>query len=58
MITSKFNFGLAFAAVISPAWLAFLGEISPALALILQCLGIALALLQIVKLLRDWKKPK
>jgi len=58
MITSKINFGLAFAAVISPAWLTLLGEISPALALILQILGIALALLQIVKLLRDWKKPK
>jgi hypothetical protein len=58
MITWKFNFGLAFAAAISPAWLTLLGEISPALALILQCLGIALALLQIVKLLKDWKRPK
>jgi hypothetical protein len=58
MITAKINFGIAFAAVITPAWLNFLGEISPALALILQLLGIALALLQIVKLLKDWNKLK
>lgn len=58
MIATKVNLCLATAAIASPAWLNFLGEISPALALLLQLLGIALALLQIVKLIRDWNKPK
>jgi hypothetical protein len=58
MITTKINFGLATAAIVSPAWLKFLGEVSPALAFLLQLLGIALALLQIAKLIRDWNKPK
>ncbi|MGE3874300.1 MAG: hypothetical protein AB7F74_15220 [Parvibaculaceae bacterium] len=58
MIATKINFCLATAAIASPAWLELLGQVSPALALFLQLLGIALALLQIVKLIRDWNKPK
>jgi hypothetical protein len=57
MIT-KINLGLAFAAVMSPTWLKFLGEMSPALSLVLQALGITLALLQIIKLLKEWKLRK
>ena len=56
MLTTKINFGVAAAAIISPAWLQLFTQVSPALALVLQVLGITLAVLQIVKLVRDWKK--
>jgi len=58
MYSLRTNFGLALAAVTCPTWLKFLGEVSPALAFVLQILGICLALLQIVRLLKDWRKPR
>ena len=58
MTSLKINLSLAAAAVTGPAWFQVLSLASPALALLLQLLGIVLVLLQILKLLKDWKKPK
>lgn len=56
MSTIKLNFGVAAAAIISPFWLDILQGISQIAAALLPFFGIALAILQIIKL-RDDKKP-
>ena len=56
MTTLKINFSIAAAAIASPAWLQLLVSVSPLLTVVLQVLGITLAVMQMIKLIRDWNK--
>lgn len=53
MTSMKINFSIAGAAIISPFWLDVLKDISQVAAALLPFFGIALAILQIVKLRND-----
>ncbi len=55
MATAKFNFVIATAAIFSPAWLDLLKESSQIAAALMPFFGLALVILQIVKLGRDGK---
>jgi tellurite resistance protein TehA-like permease len=52
-MTSLRNFTIAVAAIISPFWLDILKDVSQVAAALLPFFGIALAILQIVKLRKD-----
>jgi hypothetical protein len=52
-MTSLRNFTLAVAAIVSPFWLDILKDVSQVAAALLPFFGIALAILQIVKLRND-----
>jgi hypothetical protein len=57
--SAKVNFGVAFAAITSAAWLPSLDALSAGAALWVPILGAALLVLQILKLIWDWaRKPK
>lgn len=55
MTSAKFNFAIATAAIFSPAWLDTLKEISQIAAALMPFFGLALVILQIVKLGRSGK---
>ncbi|WP_162918570.1 hypothetical protein [Taklimakanibacter deserti] len=57
-MTALANFAIAGAAIVSPWWIRMLFDVSAAAALLLPIFGLLLAVLQIIKLLRDWRKPK
>jgi len=58
MTTPFTNFTIATAAIVSPLWLDWLAKLSSGAGLLLPIAGLLLALLQIVRLLKDWtKKP-
>jgi hypothetical protein len=50
------NFSIAIIAMVSPLWLDWLTKISTGAALLLPVAGLLLAVLQIVRLLKDWEK--
>jgi hypothetical protein len=56
MSTPFTNLAIAAAAMGSPLWLDWLTKISAGSALLLPVAGLLLALLQIVRLLKDWKR--
>jgi hypothetical protein len=49
------NLTIATAAIVSPFWLDWLTKVSSGAGLLLPIAGLLLALLQIVRLLKDWK---
>jgi hypothetical protein len=52
------NFTIAIAAMVSPFWLDWLKTASSGAATLLPIAGLLLAVLQIIRLLKDWKKTK
>jgi hypothetical protein len=50
------NFAIAAAAIGSPLWLDWLTKLSTGAGLLLPIAGFLLALLQIVRLLMDWRR--
>ena len=50
MTTAKINCVIAFAAIISPAWLDILKEVSQIAAALMPFFGIALVIMQMIKL--------
>lgn len=58
MTTMKINFSIAAALVASPWWLKTLAEVSTVAAILLPIFGLALAVMQIIRLLLNWRgKP-
>ena len=55
MTSAKFNFAIALAAIFSQAWLDILKETSQVAAALMPFFGLALVILQIIKLGRDRK---
>lgn len=56
---TKFNVGVAFAAITSPGWLPTVDGMSAAAAQWIPILGFLLLMLQIIKLIWDWsRKPR
>ena len=56
MTTPFTNFTIALAAMGSPLWLDWLAKVSAGAGLLLPVAGLLLAVLQIVRLLKDWRK--
>lgn len=55
MTSAKLNFAIATAAIVSPAWLDILKESSQIAAALMPFFGLALVILQIIKLGRNGK---
>lgn len=53
MTSAKLNFIIAFAAIVSPAWLETLREVSQIAAALMPFFGLALIIMQMIKLGRD-----
>lgn len=56
MTTAKFNFAIGVAAILSPAWMDALKETSQIAAALVPFFGLALVIMQMIKLWRDDRK--